>query len=553
MDSQDNIVLTTTRFESSKDIVIPVTDKINKNILFVINEYDDATLTNNSENYDVFVENLEEGGETKITYGNKVTINSNDHPNPPLEYRIRIYNKTTNKSSLYLYKIAHTSSTTDSQYKEMISAIGLYDEKLLYEDDAKYLSGKRIYNSTHRSLYALFALITTNKSGIINSLNSIYNNPLLKDKKIVVKTSSLKKQSVHSIIKNERSHHGENVYSTQMVQYSDFPLNQYFCFMLSFSKGQIDSLISDARKEKNKIKTKTEKINEIIVKKDGRISRHNEYQLNVLNRRLDILDNFHKSALEILTFINKVLLSSDFKNVLPSSKRDNTIVYHAHYLNIERKLYLPLLQGLSISFANNYSSILASPIKQTSKLFEAYCLLTLDAAITETGFEMVDEIFDYEHIIKTFVKDEYEFELLYSVDAKDVSLVKKNEFYYINKNTSHVSPDFFLILKKNEVPLCFMIFDSKCRKPEYVQKEIENGKYEETVRNYLSLRYATDDNPFFLPKIVDTLWLLFPSDYKYTDFENVNNLEYHFAKLSLNGDEDDFIEMFNEYISFFLG
>ena len=50
-------------------------------------------------------------------------------------------------------------------------------------------------------------------------------------------------------------------------------------------------------------------------------------------------------------------------------------------MNIERQLYLPLFQGYAVSFANNYSSILSTPIKSTSKLFEVYCLLTLDAAI----------------------------------------------------------------------------------------------------------------------------------------------------------------------------
>ena len=61
-----------------------------------------------------------------------------------------------------MYKITHLKSTNDSQYKTMVAAIGQYDENLLYEQDAKYLSGKRIYNSGYRSLQTLITIIKDN-------------------------------------------------------------------------------------------------------------------------------------------------------------------------------------------------------------------------------------------------------------------------------------------------------------------------------------------------------------------------------------------------------
>lgn len=552
MGSQDNIVLTTTRFYSKIDFTIPIPDRPNKNILFSINEYDDAELTNYSDKFDIYMENLEEGGEIKLSYGEKTIINDRDHPYPSMEYRLRVFNKKTKRSDLYLYKIAHTTSTSDSQYKEMVAAISQYDENLLYDEDIKYFSGKRIYNSSYRSLYTLFALITSNKHLILNSLNSIYKNPLLKDKRIVVKTNILNRQTFRSIIKNLRCAREGNVYSAQMIQYAEFPLNEYFVFILRFSKIQIETLMKNAKIELFKTKEKFSLILANSSSDPSKRKKHTNYQIEVFNKRINILGTFLHASKAIQNTINKILSSDTFKDVEPSSKRDNSIIYQFHYLNIERRLFLPLYQGFAINFANNYSSILASSIKQTSKLFEAYCLLSIDAAICGLGFVAVNEEINYEHFVKHFVRDNYEFELYYSIDAKDVSLTKKNEFYFINSCVKHVSPDFFLILKKENTPVCFLVFDAKCRKAEYVQRDIEDGKYEKTIREYLSLRYSVDDNPFYLPKIVDGLWLLFPHDGINIHFDKINQLEYRFVKLAMDGDEENFIDEFEKFMSFYL-
>ena len=100
--------------------------------------------------------------------------------------------------------------------------------------------------------------------------------------------------------------------------------------------------------------------------------------------------------------------------------------------------------------------------------------------------------------------------------------------------------------------MCFLVFDAKCRKAEYVHRDIEEGKYEKTIREYLSLRYSVDDNPFFLPKIVDSLWRVLPQDELDSQFEKINQLEYRFIKLAMNGDEESFIDKFEDFISFYL-
>lgn len=553
MDSQDNFILTTTNFNNIKnDFLIQIPDKPNKSILFSVNEYESAEITNNSEKYVIFIENLEDGGEIKLSRGEKAIINDFDHPFPTMEYRIRIFNNSTGKSDLYLYKITHTKSTNDSQYKEMVAAIGRYDENLLYEKDAKFLSGKRINNSAHSFLYTLFGSIILNKNLILNSLNSIYINPLLKDKRIMIKTNIFKRQTAHSIMKNARSPREDIIYSSKMIQYSDFGLNEYFVYMLILSENQLEELVKNASSELTKAKEKLERILVNSSSDPSKRKKHTNYQIDVLNKRITILNNFLESSKTILIKIDRILSSDYFKSVVPSSKRDSSIVYHAHYRNIEGRLYLPLLQGYAFNFMNNYNSILTSPIKQTSKLFEAYCLLTIDAAISELGFEAIDEEIDYEHFVKHFVRDDYEFELYYSIDAKDVSVVKENEIYSLSNGARHISPDFFLILKKDNAPMCFLVFDAKCRKAKYVHDDIESGEYEKTIRDYLSLRYSVDDNPFFLPKIVDSLWLLFPQDDLDTRFEKINQLEYQFVKLAMDGKEDNFIDKFEDFVSFYL-
>lgn len=243
-----------------------------------------------------------------------------------------------------------------------------------------------------------------------------------------------------------------------------------------------------------------------------------------------------------------------FKSIIPSPIRDNTINFYSNYLNIEKVLYLPLFESFAFSFANNYSSILACPIKETSKLFEAYCLLTIDYAITDLGFSSETKELEYEHIIKKFYRDDFEIEVIYQVDAKDVSVAKKNDIYYIiyDKEHSHISQDFSLILKRNEIPICLMIFDSKCRKIGNVVRDISSGKYENNIRDYLSLRFSYEENPFLKPKVVDTLWLLLPDDNNDIEFSPIKKLEYRICKLTLNGQEDKFVESLQNYLSPFL-
>ncbi len=552
MDSQDNIVLKTIRGKSTKEFFIKISDSITKKLLFSIFEFEDAIIKNNSQNHIIFIENIEEGGEIKLLYGEEVQINYNDHPFPTMEYRIRIHNIVTNKSNLYLYRIAHLSSTTDAQYKTMVTSIGQYDENLLYEQDAKYLSGKRIYCSGYRSLQTMIAILIDNHSLINNSLNSILINPLLKDKRIVNKSLILEKQSSRSIIKNEKSAKPNTYYSTRIVQHSDFELNRYLIYMLIFSKLKLEDLKNNCERNIKKNKKKLENILKMASADSANRKNHTKYQIEMLDKRTKQLNTFLKYYNVFLFNINKILTSQTFANIEPSSKRDNSIVFYPQYLNIERQLYLPLFQSSAFSFSNTYGSILSSPIKQTSKLFEAYCLLSLDAAIIELGFTNNTEEIDYEHIVKKFVRDEYEIELMYEINAKDVSVANKDDIYYINRDTNHISPDFFLVLKKEKFPICFMIFDAKCRKVESVNKDIIEGKYEDTIRNYLSLRYATDDNLFFSPKTVNSLWLLLPEDNSCINYPQIHKLEYRFEKLLMDGNEERFISKLEGYLSLYL-
>ncbi len=552
MDLQDNFIVTAKRFNTKKDFIIEISEEITKNVLFSINEYDDAEITNNSKNYDIFVENIDDGEETRLSYGQKYALNDSDHPLPSMEYRIRILNKKTNASKLYLYKIVHTFSTSETQYKTMIFAIGQYDENLLYEQDVKYLSGRRIYRSSYRSFHALITTIFKDSYIINNLLNTIQNNPILKDKKIVVKNSKLKKQSLRSIMKNARSTSSDVNYSSQMIQYSDFALNKYLVYMLRFSQIKLEDLRKKCGEELSKTKGRLSNILNNASINPSKRKKHTNYQIETLEKRIKRLNDFINCSKEILFTIKKMLNSNNFKDVEPSSKRDYSIVYYPQYSSIERHLYLPLFQGFAFSFANDYGSILSSPIKQTSKLFEAYCLLSIDAAITEMGFNNISNDIDYDHIVKRFVKDDFEIELMYEINAKDVSIVNKDEVYFISSGTKHISPDFYLILKRNDIPQCFLVFDSKCRKTSYLYDDIVNGKYNDTIRDYLSLRYSTDNNPFNYPKIVDSLWLLLPEDNAEVDYPPVNKLEYKMIKLEMDGEENAFVSRLEDYLSTYL-
>ena len=553
MVSQNNIHLIVDKFIAKKDLFIPIPENQEKSILFSINEYDTAWIVNESAKYDLYIENLEDGDEIQLTENRSISINDKDHPNPPLEYRLRVVDKTTGKSNLFLYKIAHTQTTNDFQYRQMISAIGNYDENFLYDGSSiKHFAGKRIYSTGLKDSMSLLSSLVTSKNSILYSLNKILNNPNLKDERIVAKTNQEKRQSARSIIKNDRSFGLRKTYSAKIVQYSNTPINQYLVFMLRFSLIRLTKFKEETTIGLSNAKVRLNKILANSNSNPNKRKRHTTYQIDTLNKKIEFANNFLATVNAIEAFSNKILCSESFKNISPSSRRDSSITYQPYYSFIERKLFLPLFQGYSIDFSSSYSSILASPIKQTSKLFEAYCLLTIDYAIQNLGFLTIDDEMDYEHVIKHFVKDDYEFELYYSFDALDVSLAKEGEFYFIHKDTRHISPDFFLILKKKGTPISFTVIDAKCRKPLIVQKEIEDGKYENTIRDYLSLRYSTNANPFLNPKIADSLFFLFPEDGNDQYFTKFNQLEYKFIKLALDGTEEKFIEEFEDYFLSYL-
>lgn len=553
MGSQNRIILITTCFGKQKEFVIDIFPDMTRNILFKFLETEDAEILNDCADYIICIDNIDDEDDENekdkfIKKGEKRILNVADHPYPAMEYRIRLIKKDTNESKLFLYKICHQTATNDTQYKTMVSAIANYDENFLYEKDPKYLTGKRVYNSGFRHFHSLIEFLNKQKSLINSSLNSILDNPVLKDYRIVVETPLEKKQSVRSIIKNSRRINRDIVYSSKVVQSSELPINQYLLHMFMFSKIRLKQLKEECLVELAKVKDRIKTINENsgLNKKE-----HTIYQLGVYDKRKKRLEDFFETSNSFAMRIDRITQSNSFNKLKPSSKREKTIVYHKDYLFVERHLFLPLFQGYLFSFVNSYTSILSAPIKQTSKLFEAYCLLSLDSAIQEMGFNDLNEEIDYDHVIKRFIKDDYEFEIMYEINAKDVSIVQKNEVYYIN-DSRNVSPDFCLILKHKELPICFLVFDAKCRRIEDVHKSIVEKGYEKTIRNYLSFRYSTDDNPFFIPKIVDSFWFFVPDNPNSTNHDPINQLEYRFVKLALDGNESDFVSQFVDYISMYL-
>lgn len=543
MDSQDKIILKITKFDKIDKIEINISSIKNK-LLFTIGEYDDASITNLSDNYDIYIENIDEGGSIKISKNESQNINYSDHPYPPMDYQIKIINKNTNIVRLCTYRISHSYTTNESQYQNMLLAIKDYDEYLLYDPEVKYLNAKKIYNSSYRNFYSLIESIIKNESIIIKNLISIYNNPILVDKKIVIKSNTLGKQSMRSIRKNMSSYKEDIIYSSKLVQVADSQLNKYLLFMLVFSKRTITELVNKCNKEITKVKNRFD----LIISKTSSYKRgeHATYQIESHNKKIERLNRFIISSRKILARINDLINCNYFINIEQSPIRDNTIIYYLNYLSIEHDLFLILFNNFSFSFSSDYNSILASPLKQTSKLFEAYCLLALDTAINDLGFESINDEIDYDHIVKKFVKDDYEIELMYEIDAKDVSVVEKGEVYYLFNNAKHITPDFYLILKHKGIPIKFIIFDAKCRKAKYVNKDIVEGKYENTIREYLSLRYSGDDNPFNNPKIVDSLWLLLPNDENNEEYQPIHKLNYQLTRLNIDGNENEFIDKLEE-------
>lgn len=552
MDSLDNLVLTITRGDREINTVIPISSSMPNGVLFSINEYDEASLYNGSFRFDCFIEDLNDGGEKMISCEQTVPINDANNPNPAMEYRLRLVDRSSGESKSYLYRINHTNATDEDQYKTMIEAIASYDENLLYEQEAKYLNAKRIPNASARSTFALLKRLALDKRFILASLSSILDEPLSILTRELIKTKAVGRQSPRAVIRNDRFFYGEDRYSTKVVVKLDTPLNEYLVYMLGFVKSALPPLKAEGERMLRHAQSRLDHINRHASKCFSKRTRNTLSQIDKLSERKETLRASLEAIDSILSSVNRLLSSPAFSSVCSSPHRDESIIMHSQYRNIERRLFLPLRQGRLLSLLSPYSSILASPFKQTSFLFESYCLLTIDSAITELGFEPVDDEIDYDHFVKRFIQGEYEFELFYSIDAKDVSEVKQGEFYTLHKTARHMTPDFFLILKKQNAPVCLLVLEAKCRKVARVVFDIEEGRYEDSIRDYLSMRYAPNDNPFSMPKIVDSLWFLFPDDGVDTFYTSKNNLEYHFVELALDGNEQGFVDKFAEFMAAYI-
>ncbi len=552
MASADNLLLTLSKKDGERTIYIDIASSSDRSTLFSVYEYQDARLNNLSENYDCYIEDLNEGGERKIECGESVIINEANHPNPVMEYRLRLYDKGKRKSIYRHYAITHTALAAPNQYQAMIDAIASYDENLLYDDEAKYGRSSRIAKASHRSTLLSISSLLNSKNHILNSLNAIYSNPVLIETKALIKSSSMKKQSRRSIIKNELRDNDGSYYSSRIIQKSDTPLNRYLMYILIVSQEELLSLLPKVAHSSTRNKKRTDEIKEKSSLDPTKRGKNAQYQIEHLISKQKLYSDFLEFGAAVDYALKRLLSSDMFIGVEPSSKRDASILSHPHYLNIERLLLMPL-HGASVfdSTAFKYYSLFA-PIKQTSALFEAYCLLSIDTSIRELGFAYIEEETDYNRIIKRFKKDEFEFDLYYAISAVDVSIAKEGDFYYVESGTRHISPDFFLVLKKNDVPICSLVMDAKCRKIESVYNDIKDGKYESTIRDYLSIRYSSNENPFVSPKIMDSLWLLFPKGEVDNNYDKINQLEYRFMTLDMDGEEDEFVGQFVDYMCLYL-
>ena len=159
MDLQNNLILKVVGSGFNNVFHIIVNDKLTRSILFSFKESDYVELTNNIADSDVYVEDIENGEEKKISFSEKAILNDGDHPYPALEYRLRVFNKLTKAVNLYLYKIKPLASTNENQYKIMVSSIARFDENFLYDQDAKFLNSKRVFKSGYKNLLTLSAIL----------------------------------------------------------------------------------------------------------------------------------------------------------------------------------------------------------------------------------------------------------------------------------------------------------------------------------------------------------------------------------------------------------
>ena len=95
MDLQNDLILKVNGSGISNAFHIVVNDRLTRSILFSFRESDFAELTNNIADSDVFVEDIENGKEIPLSFGEKTVLNNGNHPYPALEYRLRIFNKNT--------------------------------------------------------------------------------------------------------------------------------------------------------------------------------------------------------------------------------------------------------------------------------------------------------------------------------------------------------------------------------------------------------------------------------------------------------------------------
>lgn len=513
MDTQIDFVVTTA---SKGDLQYRFRDVGTYTVLFEIKENEKATIVKLNNDLDLFLEICEESldNHLKEISNESICFNSNNEQHPPLTYKILTRNRTSGEQRTSFYKINPLSSTNINGYENIIETILNFNEYQLFDDEISTFGGKISPKFNGRKYFeSVLNSLSSNAGKILIALNHIEKNPICFISKFMQKSFVEKKQTRKTTIKNSQKNGALKITNeTKKISY-DNDANKYLLYILEISEKELVCFKSRLNQAKTLyLDKKEEKIKNAKPDKSPDAEEQYNFAIRNLDAKINRIISFDSSIKDLLNAILKVRTTT-LKNIRSSSKKTKEFYLNRNYSIIEQYLFTPLIRSRFFSpFSIN--NLCVSSIRPTYQLFEIYCLVKIFEFIENHDFVCLDELYydndqKLNHLSWSFKSGSSKIIVSYEVDATNYSNGGEQGVYYINESTN-VSPDFYIIVTKNNETKLFLVLDAKCRRKKDIKKALKDK--ESTVRNYYSFRYATSAKDVVEGKNVDALAFLYPSE-----------------------------------------
>ncbi|UZW16017.1 hypothetical protein OSC52_09435 [Clostridium pasteurianum] len=423
---------------------------------------------------------------------------------------------------------------------------------------------KNVYGDENYSLNKMYSYIKNKIVNIINSLDSVINNPLIDIKKEYREQYYTKRNDVKSqrwlctkgLNKNKNIYIPDIVFEKRSFLNKSIPENCYikkilekileFILSIEYNYQLINNNLKDKIKNNIVIYEKNE-LNYNKIKNDRVVSSEHKYSKK---RELEFLQDDINKLQEHYIFIEEILLNLKKNKAIFIYYINETWLNNISYLNKTLRVSQKLLKdNRYYQIYDFYLNILAIeqddpkvrkpyfPSKKTSKLFEYYSVSLIINILINEGFKWCsgwladntdEELFNGEITTNKpiiFMKDNFKIEMVYEKEVEaNITVIDNNTSDFVRMNGRHYKPDIMLSLFDIETGklLKSIILEVKCCMSRNLQSKNGPSRAIEQVKDYYNFGYYDKERQGknkTIRGVIDEIIIIYPKQDKIIKYE----------------------------------